>query len=935
MANDTIPAQAAQAYKAKGYAPIPAPPGEKNPNRKGWQSERHTPQDIPRVFAGNVNIGLLCGEPSGGLYDVDCDTPEAAKAAPSFLPATGMRHGRPGKPHSHYWYRCPNADVKTKQFDNPISAVDAQGKKTAPKLLELRGTGGQTIVPPSLHPSGERYVWENDGEPATAAYDDLRRAVSKVAACALLARAWPGEGNRDHAAMALCGALLRAGWAAQEVGRFVTTVARVAGDEEWERRDKAAASLRAQEEGRETTGWPRLAELLTHGEMVVKRVREWLGIREAPSFERAPLGETPGEDAPHCSDLGNAQRFQRLYGTQFRYCAAWKCWLVYDGRRWKQDDTGAVMRAAQETVKAIYREAGNADDRAAREALSRWALSSESDKRLKAMLSQAQALLPITPAQLDADGWALNCLNGTLDLRTGELRQHSPDDYLTRLAPVAYRAGARFAVWERFLADMTCQDSDLAAYLQRALGYSITGCSSEKVLFLGYGGKDSGKTTLLEAVKATLGDYASTADFAAFTSRHGQQRDAQAANPALADLKGRRFVGSSEVEDGAPLAVALVKWVTGGDTITARFLNANPFSFKPSHKLWLIANHAPKVPIDDDAVWGRIKRIPFNLDLKKLGKAADPTIKQQLSAPEIAGEAILAWLVQGCLAWQREGLGTCTAVEDSTEAYRKDNDPLSEFIEDRCVEAPQAQVTSAALWEAYEGWCRETRIRGQLTRKRFADLLKAHGYKQVRVGHKQVRGWAGIGLLATGDEPDPERNADTCRRDADASGDAASPDARRCEAGADASRGNFQSKMLAESLRENLCKNTSACVCVSASVDEGEVNVVRQIDDLAVDDEPEAVMSQPRMKAITPDTLNQAASSTNGHAHSAPRAPLADLPDACLVCGAEVTHYSPAGHPYCARHLPDKPATELPKTRYWNAVSVGLNKKRPPQKGAH
>lgn len=832
----SLSAQEAQDYRSRGFAPIPVPYGQKGPDdRTGWQNERHTQEEIPHAFAGRVNIGLLCGAPSGGLYDVDCDTPEAAKAAPFFLPATGMRHGRPGKPHSHYWYSCPDADQRTKQFDNPISELDAQGKKIAPKILELRGTGGQTIVPPSLHPSGECYIWESNGKPATILYDDLWRAVSKLAACALLARAWPGEGNRDNAALALSGALARAGWTAQEAGRFVRSVARVAGDEEWETRDKAARTLAAQQEGRETTGWLRLAELLSNGEQVLKKVRAWLGIQREGLFDRADhrqsteegqsgaldeVESSPSMDTPHTTDLGNAQRFQRLYGSQFRYCVPWKCWLVYDGQRWKPDDTGAAMRAAQGTVKSIYQEAGQADDKAERKALAEWAQRSESDQRLKALLSQAQALLPITPAQLDTGVWVLNCLNGTLDLRTGELRPHSPDDYLTRLAPVEYRAETRLSIWERFLQDITCHDVELSAYLQRALGYSITGCVSEKVLFLGFGGKDSGKTTLLEAMKATLGDYASTADFAAFTSRHGHQRDAQAANPAVADLKGRRFVGSSEVEDGAPLAVALMKWITGGDTITARFLNANPFPFKPSHKLWLIANHAPKVPIDDEAVWGRIKRIPFNLDLKKQGRAVEPTIKQQLSTPEIAGAAILAWLVQGCLAWQREGLGTCKAVEDSTESYRKDNDPLSEFIEDCCIEVPEAQATSAALWEAYEGWCKEAHIRNHLTRKRFADLLKAHGYTQVRVGHKQVRGWAGIGLRATRDNPDPEPDADACRHDADASGDMPSPGTAGAEPDADASEAISTLALRKKPREENLCKNMSASVCVSASEEE-------------------------------------------------------------------------------------------------------------------
>ena len=732
---------AARDYLRRGWAPIPIPFRSKNPGFAGWQKLRLAETDLERHFnCRPQNVGVLLGEPSGWLVDIDIDNRRCAELAGEHLPPTAV-FGRASNPRSHWLYRV-TAPIKTTTYTSK-----------AGHLIQIRGTGTQTVFPPSTHESGEPITWEVEGaEPAEIDPEELLMAVEGLANRVLeeLGERPPqrqAEMSRRSKAVAAMKKIdlpdhsdgsRRLLLAARQVVRYDLTEAE--GIEAIREYAREKPFPRAWTDEQIIARIRDAEKRATRGEALNRGTEKKATRGEALNRGTRAVNEIHVAGEP-LTDLGNAERLVKLFGADLRYVPAWGKWLIYTGKRWEVDEIGQIHQRAKETVRRILADAANEPDDEARRRLVKFALACESDSRLRAMVSRAQSEpgIPVTPAMLNADDWVLNVENGTIDLRTGELREHRREDLITRMAPVRYVEGQEHPVWSKLLADATGGNREVAEFLQRAVGYSLTGSTAEEKLFFVHGPGAAGKSTFIEALKSALGDYAVTADFESFLDRPG----AGGIRNDIARLDGARFVSSVELSDGRQLAQGLVKMLTGGDTITARYLYQEAFQFLPRFKLWLAANHAPRADDTDDALWRRIVRIPFEHVVPK--EQRDPRVKETLRNDPEARAAILAWAVRGCLAWQEEGLRVPECLEAATEAYRQDQDPLRDFFTERCVFGEGWETRGNMLRTAYLQYAEEVGIRRPLHPQEFAERLKAKGC--VRGRDKYGSYWAGIGLV--------------------------------------------------------------------------------------------------------------------------------------------------------------------------------------------
>ena len=462
-------------------------------------------------------------------------------------------------------------------------------------------------------------------------------------------------------------------------------------------------------------------------------------------------------EAPNPSDVGNAKRLVARHGKNIRYCHDWGRWLVWDGKRWRIDDTGAIERLAKETVEAMFTEAAMLSGDA-RTDLLKHALKSEHEQRIKAMIALAKSEngIPVRPAQLDGHPLLLNVENGTLDLRTGELREARHEDLLTKLVPIAYDATAKAPTFTRFIAQSMSGRRKVIRYLQRALGYTLTGSTVEQVFFVLYGTGSNGKSTLLTLIHDMLGpDYAMDTSPDTFTSKEfgdGIPND-------LARLKGARFVTAIEL-DSRKLDEQKLKRITGQDPITARFMRAEFFQYLPEFKLFIACNKKPRIESDGIAIWRRIQLIPFDAVIQN----PDRTLPEKLRR-ELPG--ILSWCVRGCLAWHKFGLGTAQTIQAATAAYRFEMDSVGRFSAAYCENAAEALTPAKDLYAAYRLWCGQNR-ESALTQAAFGRKLTDRGLLWVRAGADGATAYRGIRLQAAALN-DPNDPNDFCNNSLESS----------------------------------------------------------------------------------------------------------------------------------------------------------------------
>lgn len=458
-------------------------------------------------------------------------------------------------------------------------------------------------------------------------------------------------------------------------------------------------------------------------------VEKWSAEEDIP--------EVPGNGSSYpMNDTERALRFASRFAAGVRYVPAWKKWLHWDGVRWVEDKDGAVFRKAQEMPRLFLEEAAQIANDDCRVKAATAAIRAGDRNKIEAMirLAEYQPGIVASPTLFDSDPFLLGVSNGVVDLRTGTFREARREDYIIKQMGTAYDPNATCPTWEKFLSRVLSENAELISFIQRAVGYSLTACITEQVLFFLYGTGQNGKSTFAEALKHLFGAYMIKATSALYTlHRHGKEPETE-----IARLVGRRLVTGSETEEGASLAESRVKDITGGDTLTGRELYCPAFNFRPTHKLWMYGNHLPDVRGNDYGIWRRIRLIPFQVQIPDAEK--DPQLLNKLLL-ELPG--ILKWAVAGCLEWQKNGLGTPSVVIEATDEYREEEDEIGEFIAEVCT--PGGRVDRKQLHAAYQIWARDAGIRMPLRQKAFAKRLRA---RKIKDGGKSgpIRYWNGISL---------------------------------------------------------------------------------------------------------------------------------------------------------------------------------------------
>ena len=698
----------AEWYRDRGWVPIPTMPRGKQPTRNEWQkSTLESPLDD---FAADSNVAILLGAASDGLVDIDLDCKEAVVAAEYLLPPTDLIFGPANNPRNHYLYRTPNPSARRQYV--------FRGEC----LLEYRGTGSATVFPPSPYLSGEPRDFLKRGEPGQLSEEMLQIAVSRTAAAALLAKHWI-EGGRHSLTLALTGALARAGWKQEEAGEFITAICVAAKDDQLNGRlADVQTSFARFKMGLSVTGVPSIEHQM--GAEITKKLYEWLCLKSSS----AVIGHNgPAvEECVRFTDIGNTDKFVEEYGDQLIYCTELG-WLIWNGTAWAPDGLGKVVQYAERTIRRILGDARQ---------IGRSHLGSKSS--VTSILDLAKSRLSESIDRFDVNDWLLNCPDGTIDLRSGVLSPHSRDDLITKVTAASFDRDAPCPRFDNFMHEIMMGDKENVEFLRRALGYSLTGSTSEQCLFVLHGSGANGKSTLINFFEYLLGDYASNTPAQTFLVK---KHDGGVPND-IARLRGTRFVTASETEEaGQRLAVSLLKRLTGGDTITARFLHKEYFSFIPKLKPWMPTNFKPNFNGTDKAMKRRIHLIPFDYVVPEARR--DGHLLEHLKAE---ANGILAWAVKGCLDWQQSGLNPPESIRRATQSYLDEMDVIGQFLADTTQRSRTARLTKGEAYDAFLRWAQASG-NDELSKALFGQGMKASGLEEGKNGSKG-RYWKGIELIS-------------------------------------------------------------------------------------------------------------------------------------------------------------------------------------------
>ena len=404
-------------------------------------------------------------------------------------------------------------------------------------------------------------------------------------------------------------------------------------------------------------------------------------------------------------DMGMAQRFLDQLPHSFLYSMTDKMWYEYNGSYWEQDNQGLIEKAADEVINNLKNESlviqDDADKDKVQKAWQKFIKGERSRSSKVNMINEIKHLVPVLHSQWDKEKMMLNTPSGYIDLTNGTLHDHDYKKMFTQETGVDYTEKVDCPLWIEFLNQTFQNDQELIHFIQKIVGYSLTGSNAEQVMFILFGNGRNGKSVLLNIIKYISGSYAKTMNATTIMQKHNNS--GQGPTSDIARLEGARLVVSSEANEGDRIDESLIKQMTGGDTLVARYSYGRDFEFDPVFKLWMATNHMPKIYGTDEGIWRRLIIIPFTHTVKK--ENIDKNLEDKLKAESMG---ILKWAIDGAMMWQREGLNPPEVIKQASQDYREEMDVIEAFISESCVVGDEFKVKASELFDAYKKWADET-----------------------------------------------------------------------------------------------------------------------------------------------------------------------------------------------------------------------------------
>lgn len=611
----------------------------------------------------NYNWGLATGE----IIVIDIDPKNGGSLEDIELPET--LRVKTGSGGYHLYYK----NSAGKDIRNSVSKLS--------KGIDIRGYGGYVVLPPSIHPNGNSYEWENEIPLSEFPYELLGRMDSKEESKSSETPSIIEEGKRNDTLFRLGSSLRSKGLSKEAIFEALRV----------ENKERCIPPI---------------------DDIELENI-----VDSVSKYEQGEIALDGNSTEFTLTDLGNAERLVIQHGKNIKYCPSFG-WLIWDGKRWKADKT-EIYKLAHETAKGIYLEASQTKDTLQSQKLGDWAKNSLSRYRIDSMVDMAKPYVTIPSEDLDNHPFYLNVRNGVIDLRTGKLLPHNPEYLLTKVVDINFNPQATGQKWLEFLDMIFPADEELHKFIKKAVGYSLTGNTDEQCIFFLHGEGENGKSTFVEVIQSLLGEYAlkTDVDVLMYSNRGG-------VTPYLAEFFKKRFIFTTETEEGIKFNDGRIKNLTGGDTITANPKYKDAFTFRPTHKIWMFGNHKPEVRDMTHGFWRRMKLIPFEIKIPK---------EKQRSMSEVLGEfqeeieGILNWAIEGCLLWQREGLNTPEKVKNATEEYKGEQDLFSQFLQEECELSPEYKIKKSDLLASYNEYLFKCGEKSKVSKRYMGDRLVEKG----------------------------------------------------------------------------------------------------------------------------------------------------------------------------------------------------------------